>query len=268
MPGRARMGQVRRQPCAEEMQWVGWFPKQHPHDAGGGMQAGSWSWWGGGQDTLGTHGVVLGSSGRGISGPCSVRMGARWVLAEGAGCSSAAASLLVSGEGSLPRGWMLQGGGKHPAKSQPLSQHTELQLLQKAERRKFKHSSPAGTQSCRSPSGCSWMGCPGLALPPTALQTLRAGQPLLLPWKSVCTATVKKIVNEKTRWKRGSKLNATAVMLHLSCEGKIKFCLPLEVSSGKIISSLAKWHHIVSSFQPAASLVSQSIFFQENTRVT
>lgn len=125
MPGRARMGQVRRQPCAEEMQWVGWFPKQHPHDAGGGMQAGSWSWWGGGQDTLGTHGVVLASSGRGISGPCRVRMGARWVLAEGAGCSSAAASLLVSGEGSLPRGWMLQGGGKHPAKSQPLSQHTE-----------------------------------------------------------------------------------------------------------------------------------------------
>lgn len=154
---------------------------------------------------------------------------------------------------------------KEPA---PVPAHRELQLLQKAERRKFKHSSPAGTQSCRSPSGCSWMGCPGLALPPTALQTLRAGQPLLLPWKSVCTATVKKIVNEKTRWKRGSKLNATAVMLHLSCEGKIKFCLPLEVSSGKIISSLAKWHHIVSSFQPAASLVSQSIFFQENTRVT
>lgn len=44
----------------------------------------------------------------------------------------------------------------------------------------------------RGPSGCSWMGCPGLALPPTALQTLRAGQPLLLPWKSVCTATAKK----------------------------------------------------------------------------
>lgn len=99
-------------------------------------------------------------------------------------------------------------------------------------------------------------------------QPCKPSEPLLLPWKSVCTATVKKIVNEKTRWKRGSKLNATAVMLHLSCEGKIKFCLPLEVSSGKIISSLAKWHHIVSSFQPAASLVSQSIFFQENTRVT
>lgn len=118
------------------------------------------------------------------------------------------------------------------------------------------------TELQKGPFGCSWMGCPGLALPPTALQTLRAGQPLLLPWKSVCTATAKKkIVNEKTRWKRGSKLNATAVMLHLSCEGKIKFCLPLEVSSGKIISSLAKWHHIVSSFQPAASLVSRSIFF-------
>lgn len=48
------------------------------------------------------------------------------------------------------------------------------------------------TELQRGPFGCSWMGCPGLALPPTALQTLRAGQPLLLPWKSVCTATAKK----------------------------------------------------------------------------
>lgn len=155
----------------------------------------------------------------------------------------------------------------------PVPAHREPQLLQKAEGRKFKQGSAACTRSCRGhPSGCTchgWVGCPGLASPPTALQTLRAGKSLLLPWKCVCSYSQKKrIVNEKTRWKRGSKLNATAVMLHLSCKEKIKFCLPLEVSSGKNISSLSKWHHIVSSFQPAASLVPRSIFFQENTRVT
>lgn len=221
---------------------------------------------GGGQDTLGTHGVVLGSSGRGISGPCSVRMGARWVLAEGAGCSSAAASLLVSGEGSLPRGWMLQGGGKHPAKSQPLSQHTEnCSFYRKLKEESSNTAHQQAHRAAEVPLAAAGWDALALHCHP---QPCKPSEPLLLPWKSVCTATVKKIVNEKTRWKRGSKLNATAVMLHLSCEGKIKFCLPLEVSSGKIISSLAKWHHIVSSFQPAASLVSQSIFFQENTRVT
>lgn len=221
---------------------------------------------GGGARTPWGH---MGLPDRGISGPCRVRMGAGWVLAEGAGCSSAAASLLVSGEGSLPRGWMLQGGEKQPAKSQPLSQHTELQLLQKAERRKFKPCSPAGTQSCRRvPLAAAGWDALALHCHPQPCKPSEQDSPCSYPGNLFAQLQPKKIVNEKTRWKRGSKLNATAVMLHLSCEGKIKFCLPLEVSSGKIISSLAKWHHIVSSFQPAASLVSRSIFFQENTRVT
>lgn len=227
------------------------------------MQAGSWSWWGG-QDTLGTPRVVLGSPDRDISGPCRVRMGAGWVLAEGAGCSSAAASLLVSGEGSLPRGWMLQGGEKHPAKSQPLSQHTKNCSFYR--KPKGESSNPAHQRAHRAAEGSLWLQLDGMPWPCIATHSpanppSRTAPALTLEICLHSYSQKKKIVNEKTRWKRGSKLNATAVMLHLSCEGKIKFCLPLEVSSGKIISSLAKWHHIVSSFQPAASLVSRSIFF-------
>lgn len=155
---------------------------------------------------------------------------------------------------------------KEPA---PVPAHKELQLLQKAERRKFKPCSPAGTQSCRRvPLAAAGWDALALHCHPQPCKPSEQDSPCSYPGNLFAQLQPKKIVNEKTRWKRGSKLNATAVMLHLSCEGKIKFCLPLEVSSGKIISSLAKWHHIVSSFQPAASLVSRSIFFQENTRVT
>lgn len=82
----------------------------------------------------------------------------------------------------------------------------------------------------------------GLESPAMALQTL--------PGKSVhCYSNKEKKVNEKTAWKRESTVNASAVMLHLSCKEEIKFCLPLEMSPGKMIPSFIKWHHIVSSFQ-------------------
>lgn len=96
------------------------------------------------------------------------------------------------------------------------------------------------------------MGHLGLASPVMALQNL--------PGKRVPCYSNKKKVNEKTSWKHGSTVNAAAVMLHLSCEKEIKFCLPLELSPEKIIPSFSKGHCIVSSFKLATNLMSQSIF--------
>lgn len=124
---------------------------------------------------------------------------------------------------------------------------------------------------CRPPGSSIWLqqqhhlchslgthlGHPGLAAPVT--------HPKSFPGKCVpCYSTKEKNkkekVNEKTSWKCGSTVNATAVMLHLSCKEKIKFCLPPEMSLGKMIPSFSKWHHIVSSLRLAASLVSQPVF--------
>lgn len=102
--------------------------------------------------------------------------------------------------------------------------------------------------------------------PGTSWARSSSDSPTNPPWKACSLLQHRKKkkkkekVNEKTSWKRRSTVNATAVMLHLSCKEKIKFCLPPEMSLGKIIPSFSKWQHIVSSLQLAASLVSQPVF--------
>lgn len=99
--------------------------------------------------------------------------------------------------------------------------------------------------------------------PGTSWACSSSDSPTNPPWKA-CSLLQhkrkKKKVNGKTSWKRGSTVNATSVMLHLSCKEKIKFCLPPETPLGKMTPSFPKWHHIVSSFQLAASLVSGPVF--------